>query len=50
MMIEVIGVCSLARVLIEEGALNWPNGCDWDPALHDEMKAAGVASFEARLT
>ena len=32
-----------ARVFIEEGALTWPNGYDWDPvALHDEMKAAGL--------
>jgi hypothetical protein len=31
-----------ARVFIEDGALTWPNGYDWDPiALHDEMKAAG---------
>ena len=30
------------RVFIEDGALTWPNGYDWDPiALHDEMKAAG---------
>jgi hypothetical protein len=29
------------RVFIEDGALTWPNGYDWDPiALHDEMKAA----------
>jgi len=29
-----------ARVFIEDGALTWPNGYDWDPiALHDEMKA-----------
>ena len=27
------------RVFIEDGALAWPNGYDWDPiALHDEMK------------
>jgi hypothetical protein len=32
-----------ARVFIEDGALTWPNGYDWDPiALHDEMKAEGV--------
>ena len=32
-----------ARVFIEEGALTWPNGYDWDPiALHDEMKRAGL--------
>lgn len=32
-----------ARVFIEEGALTWPNGYDWDPiALHEEMKKAGV--------
>jgi hypothetical protein len=31
-----------ARVFIEDGALTWPNGYDWDPiALHDVMKAAG---------
>jgi Protein of unknown function (DUF2442) len=31
------------RVFIEDGALTWPNGYDWDPiALHDEMKAAGL--------
>ena len=31
-----------ARVFIEDGALTWPNGYDWDPiALHDKMKAAG---------
>ena len=32
-----------ARVVIDDGALTWPNGYDWDPiALHDEMKAAGL--------
>jgi hypothetical protein len=32
-----------ARVFIEDGALTWPNGYDWDPtALHDEMQAAGL--------
>lgn len=32
-----------ACVFIEDGALTWPNGYDWDPiALHDEMKAAGL--------
>jgi hypothetical protein len=31
-----------SRVFVEDGALTWPNGYDWDPiALHDEMKAAG---------
>jgi hypothetical protein len=31
------------RVFIEDGALTWPNGYDWDPiALHEEMKSAGV--------
>jgi hypothetical protein len=31
-----------ARVFIDDGALTWPNGYDWDPiALHDDMKAAG---------
>lgn len=29
------------RVFIEDGALTWPNGYDWDPiALHDDMKEA----------
>jgi hypothetical protein len=32
-----------AGVFIEDGALTWPNGYDWDPiALHDEMKEAGL--------
>ena len=32
-----------ARVFIEDGALTWPNGYDWDPiALHDEMRDAGL--------
>ncbi len=32
-----------ARVFIEDGALTWPNGYDWDPiALHGEMKQAGL--------
>src|SRR5439155_2092326 len=32
-----------ARVFIENGALTWPNGYDWNPiALHDAMKAAGL--------
>jgi hypothetical protein len=32
-----------ARVFIEDGALTWPNGYDWDPiALHDEMQKAGL--------
>ena len=32
-----------ARVFIDDGALTWPNGYDWDPiALHDDMKAAGL--------
>jgi len=32
-----------ACVFIEDGALTWPNGYDWDPiALHDEMKEAGL--------
>ena len=31
------------RVFVEDGALTWPNGYDWDPiALHDEMKAEGL--------
>ena len=32
-----------SRVFIEDGALTWPNGYDWDPiALHDEMRQAGL--------
>ena len=32
-----------ARVFIEDGALTWPNGYDWDPiALHDDMKREGL--------
>src|SRR5436309_6896310 len=32
-----------ARVFIDDGALTWPNGYDWDPiALHAEMKDAGL--------
>lgn len=32
-----------ARVFIEDGALTWPNGYDWDSiALHDEMQTAGL--------
>ncbi len=32
-----------ARVFIDDGALTWPNGYDWDPiALHDDMKKAGL--------
>ena len=32
-----------ARVFIDDGALTWPNGYDWDPiALHDEMREAGL--------
>ena len=31
------------RVFLEDGALTWPNGYDWDPiALHAETKAAGL--------
>ena len=31
------------RVFIEDGAITWPNGYDYDPiALHDEMKAEGL--------
>ena len=31
------------RVFIEDGALTWPNGYDWDPiALHDDMKTTGL--------
>jgi len=32
-----------SRVFIDDGALTWPNGYDWDPiALHEEMKAEGL--------
>jgi hypothetical protein len=32
-----------ARVFVEDGALTWPNGYDWDPiALHDEMTEEGL--------
>jgi hypothetical protein len=32
-----------ARVFVDDGALTWPNGYDWDPdALHDEMREAGL--------
>ena len=32
-----------ARVFVDDGALTWPNGYDWDPiALHEEMKAEGL--------
>jgi hypothetical protein len=32
-----------ARVFIDDGALTWPNGYDWDSiALHNEMKAEGL--------
>jgi hypothetical protein len=32
-----------ARVFIDDGALTWPNGYDWDPiALHEDMKAEGL--------
>lgn len=31
------------RVFVQDGALTWPNGYDWDPiALHDEMRAEGL--------
>jgi hypothetical protein len=30
------------RVFVEDGAMTWPNGYDWDPiALHDDMRDAG---------
>ena len=36
-------VAYFQRVFVEDGALTWPNGYDWDPiALHDEMKQAGL--------
>lgn len=32
-----------SRVFVQDGALTWPNGYDWDPiALHDEMRADGL--------
>jgi Protein of unknown function (DUF2442) len=32
-----------ARVFVDDGALTWPNGYDWDPeTLHAEMKAQGL--------
>ncbi len=32
-----------ARVFVDDGALTWPNGYDWDPiVLHDSMKMAGL--------
>ncbi|EJW10490.1 hypothetical protein A33M_4327 [Rhodovulum sp. PH10] len=32
-----------ARVFLNDGALTWPNGYDWDPiSLHDEMQATGL--------
>jgi len=32
-----------AGVFIDDGALSWPNGYDWDAiALHSEMEAAGL--------
>lgn len=32
-----------ARVFVDDGALTWPNGYDWDPtALYDEMQSAGL--------
>lgn len=32
-----------ARVFIDDGALTWPNGYDWDPiALYEEMKELGL--------
>lgn len=35
------------KVFLDFGALTWPNGFDWCPdALHADMKAAGVLSFE----
>jgi Protein of unknown function (DUF2442) len=31
------------RVFVEDGALTWPNGYDWDPiALHEEIREAGL--------
>jgi hypothetical protein len=37
-----------ARVFVELGALNWPNGFDLDPiALHDRMAEAGELTREA---
>jgi hypothetical protein len=32
-----------ARAFVDDGALTWPNGYDWDAeALHREMKDAGL--------
>ncbi len=32
-----------ARAFIDDGALTWPNGYDWDTqALHAEMRAEGL--------
>lgn len=36
------------QVLLEFGALTWPNGYDWCPdSLHADMQAAGVLRFES---
>jgi hypothetical protein len=36
------------RVVLETGALAWPNGFDWSPeALHVDMAAAGALSRES---
>ena len=30
------------RVFVEDGAITWPNGYDWNPiALHDDMRESG---------
>jgi Protein of unknown function (DUF2442) len=43
MVLPLKNAAYFARVFIEDGALTWPNGYDWDPiALHDEMKRAGL--------
>jgi hypothetical protein len=32
-----------ARVFVEDGALTWPNGYDWDPeALYEDMSSTGL--------
>lgn len=32
-----------ARVFVDDGALAWPNGYDWDPeTLHSEMENEGL--------
>jgi hypothetical protein len=43
MVVPLRDAASFDRVFIEDGALTWPDGYDWDPiALHDEMAAASL--------